>query len=330
MRGLGSAAACLATALLVAATARGERSIQPFRARSSLPPRCAAMDTFGRQLLMRTRLLRPAQGEEPALLFAVEITDAADGVHGRLTIREPDGRATERELTGEDCHDVVSALALVAAIQIDPNASTASLPLSPPGESPAPLASPAPHEYTRAPTARRRGWSISLGAGASLQTAVAPDPILGFLFQSGIYAPRTDVFDPALYLSLYVARTPTLQKEGFGNAQLVWAFARVAACPLRWPARTLAGLRPCLSLSGGALRGQGSNTLEAAVRTAPWLAAGGLVAWELRLGRALLGAEGGFDVPLYTARFFFRPHETAFRVRRIGLVADIHLGVRFP
>jgi hypothetical protein len=291
------------------------------------------MDTFGRQLLMRTRLLRPAQGEEPALLFAVEITDAADGVHGRLTIREPDGRATERELTGEDCHDVVSALALVAAIQIDPNASTGSLPLGPPGMSPAPLAtpptSPASQEGTRAPMARRRGWSVSLGAGASLQTAVAPEPILGLVLKSGIYAPPTDLSDPALYLSLYVARTPTLRRKG-GDAELVWAFARLAACPFRWPSRTPAGLRPCLSLSGGALRGQGSNTREAAGRMAPWFAVGGLVAWELLLGRAVLGAEGGFDVPLYTARFFFEPNETAFRVRLIGLAADIHLGVRFP
>ncbi len=83
-------------------------------------------------------------------------------------------------------------------------------------------------------------------------------------------------------------------------------------------------------MSGGALRAQGSNTREAAGQMAPWFAIGGLVAWELLLGPAVLGAEGGFDVSPYSARFYFDPDETAFRVRRIGLVADTHLGIRFP
>jgi hypothetical protein len=334
MRGVGTGAASLATALLLVATARAESSVQPFRVESRVPPTCAAAQTFGWQLVVRTRLLRPARGEEPALLFTVEVSDASDGVHGRLTIREPDGRATERELKGEDCPEVISALALVAAILIDPYASTVPLPPNSPGVSSAPVAPPPsiplPAPSADFPTAPNRSWSVGLGAGASLQTTVAPDPILGFVLKSAILPPRTEDFDPALYLSLHFAQSPTLNKLG-GNAQLVWAFAKIAACPLRWPSRTRAGLRPCLSFSGGALRGRGSNTSEAATKTVPWLAAGGLVAWELMIGKhALLGAQGGVDVPLFSARFYFGPDETAFRVRPIGLAADVHLGVRFP
>jgi hypothetical protein len=153
------------------------------------------------------------------------------------------------------------------------------------------------------------------------------------MLRGEVLPPAIKDLDPALFLSLHFAQSPTLNHGQAGNARLTWATARIGACPLRWPARARVGLRPCLAFEGGVLHGRGSQTIHADTWTAPWLALDALVDWELVIGKYVtLGADGGATLPLYRSRFFFAgsPEETVFHVPAIGLVADVHLGIRFP
>jgi hypothetical protein len=119
----------------------------PFRVESLPGATCASGDPFATQLLRRTNRIREAVGEERALVFRLEVTPAKARTLGRLTVRELDGSELEREVVGADCEEVVSAMVLIAAILVDPNASLDPLP-SPRTEPPRPppTAPPRPPE----------------------------------------------------------------------------------------------------------------------------------------------------------------------------------------
>src|SRR4051812_6825677 len=52
-------------------------------------------------------------------VFDLAITVADEGFHGALSVREPAGAATMREVSAPTCDDVVTALVLVAALAIE-------------------------------------------------------------------------------------------------------------------------------------------------------------------------------------------------------------------
>jgi hypothetical protein len=108
----------------------------PFRVESLPGATCPSGDPFATQLLRRTDRIRDAVGDEPALVFRLEVTPAKARTLGRLTVRELDGSELERDVAGADCAEVVSAMVLIAAILVDPNASLAPLP--PPKPEPPP------------------------------------------------------------------------------------------------------------------------------------------------------------------------------------------------
>jgi hypothetical protein len=60
--------------------------------------------------------------DEQARAFAVTLTIEADTTRGRLAITSVDGSLSTREVTGETCSEVASALALMTALSIDPMA----------------------------------------------------------------------------------------------------------------------------------------------------------------------------------------------------------------
>src|SRR5262249_22451560 len=99
---------------------------------------CPASDAFVGEIRARTPLVRIAQGAETAVEIAVRVAREEGGARGRLELRMPDGEPSARGLVGATCEQVVSGLALIAAVALDPNASVAAL------VSPAPEPVPAP------------------------------------------------------------------------------------------------------------------------------------------------------------------------------------------
>ena len=67
---------------------------------------------------------------EAARAFVVTVTAETATIRGLLSITSLGGSVSRREVTGDTCSEVVSALALITALAIDPSATTAP---DPPG-----------------------------------------------------------------------------------------------------------------------------------------------------------------------------------------------------
>jgi hypothetical protein len=170
-----------------------------------------------------------------------------------VELREPDGRATVRRVSGETCSEVVAALALVTAVMVDPDALTEPIIRGASWRRVEPAVSAPP-----APPPKPRPWRFGLLGGASLQTAAAPEPLLVYAAEIEVLPAPGWLPEPALALSLHRGRSDRIEAHG-GQAEFAWTSGRLSACPTRWPARAPAAFRLCLSLDVGALRGTGSG-----------------------------------------------------------------------
>jgi hypothetical protein len=319
----------VAGALCSAQLGWAQPSAQPFRLDYSETPGCAAREEFYWQLQARTHRLRRAHPGEQALMLTVRLSVTGDQVDGLVELREPDGRATMRHVSGETCSEVVAALALVTAVMVDPDALTEPVIPGGSGRRVEPAVSAPP-----APPPEPRPWRFGLLGGASLQTAAAPEPLLVYAAEIEVLPAPGWLPEPVLALSLHRGRSDPIEKHG-GQAELAWTSGRLTACPTRWPARAPAAFRPCLSLDVGALRGTaGSGVENPASRGALWLAPGGVIRWELLVGDWLVVvADGGALFPLVRTRFYFGPSAdkgTVYRTPVAGLTAGVRAGVHFP
>jgi hypothetical protein len=325
---IGVLVVTVAAALCSAQLASAQPPAQPFRLDYSEAPGCAAREEFYWQLQARTHRLRRAHPGEQALMLTVRLSVSGDQVDGLVELREPDGRATVRRVSGETCSEVVAALALVTAVMVDPEALTEPVIRKASGRHIEPVPSAPP-----APPPEPRPWRFGLLGGASLQTAAAPEPLLVYGGEIEILPAAGWLPEPVLALSLHRGRSDRIQARR-GQAEFAWTSGRLSACPTRWPARSPAAFRPCLSLDVGALRGTGFEVQNAASRGALWLAPGGVIRWELLVGDWLvMVADGGALIPLVRTRFYFGPSadkSTVYRIPVAGLTAGVRAGVRFP
>src|SRR5688572_15854642 len=120
-------------------------------------------DTFALQVLRRVPSAKLATPNEPALSIAVRLSTEPGIVRGRLTLLEPNGFVTERDVTGASCAEVTAALALIAAVFLDPNVTADEPPKV------APRAHPRP-DATEAPGV----WRLGVGPAVGVHGATAP------------------------------------------------------------------------------------------------------------------------------------------------------------
>ena len=85
---------------------------------------CPSADAFLDQVRARSPRIRSASGNEPARTLVVRLASRNHRTTGRLTLREVDGSEAERSVVGESCSDVAAGLALIAALAVDPTASS--------------------------------------------------------------------------------------------------------------------------------------------------------------------------------------------------------------
>jgi hypothetical protein len=177
------------------------RSVQaepqtPFRVESLPGATCPSGDPFATQLLRRTDRIREAEGDERAVVFRLEVTPGKDHTSGRLTVRELDGNQTEREVAGASCQEVVSAMVLIAAILVDPNASLEPLAPPSPPKPPKPREPPRPASGTPEPFAPPR-------AGPVIPAGRTPPP-------GAVVRPRSSIEHGA-------RRAPSERRRGASN-----------------------------------------------------------------------------------------------------------------
>lgn len=319
----------------LAGSAAAQDDVEPFRVLYDAPRSCPGVDDFSYQLQARTRRLVKANGGEPATSFVVNISEGERGFEGKLLVAERDGATTERLVPGSDCAEVLSAMALIGAVLIDPSASVEALP-------PAPLKVTQTRSDTKRPgpkrPARRPPAAWSVGYGLTLQSDIAPDPLPGIMVYLDYEATQSPGL--GLYVRTELHATRSLGVDGPSNApgldraqiQFTWGTVRAVGCP--WNARLgSVALRPCLFGDIGVLHGQGYAVPEGSESSVLWAAVGALARLDFSLlDRVHLGISAGASKPIervYGLAPEYGPPRTVHEVTGLAAHADLSFGVRF-
>ncbi|HEY5958702.1 MAG TPA: hypothetical protein VIV60_19210, partial [Polyangiaceae bacterium] len=109
-------------AIAVGATFATSAIAETFSLRYRATPGCPSDDALVAEVLTRTSDASRA-ATQGRFQFTVLLSSAANrDITGTLTIRSPSGRTSKREFAGPRCDEVVSAMALVIALAVDPRA----------------------------------------------------------------------------------------------------------------------------------------------------------------------------------------------------------------
>ena len=358
-RGLGIGA-CVAI-LTIAGVARAQDAAEPLAVAYEAPEGCPRSEAFFQEISARTTKARAAQPNERARVMHVVVTRSGGQHEGRLWIEDASASSTARSVSGKTCGEVISALALIGALAVDPRASTAPIaapPIatdqagaapadargpaaSPPAATPLPAAAspPAAPVPARAPDAEAgtsppagpagpRG-RIEVGVQAEV-SFMAGAVASGRLFGDLSIGPRGGLFAPAIRIaitrSLDVDRTAAI-----GGATLHWTTGGLDVCPVRIALARLLALRPCGGGSVGVVDASGTGFAGTVSRSRPWatLSALGRLVWE-PLPFLDLELEAGVIAALYRESFFFAPNVAVYEAPPAALLSRAGFGLRFP
>jgi hypothetical protein len=325
--------ACLCTRAAAAQPASGAADI-PVHVAVDAPDRCADRASFLAQLQARSPRIREAKPDEAARSLRVEVAVIGEHAEGTVAFREPSGGEGRRSLAGADCASVVTGLAFVAAVILDPDAATAP----PPAPAvPAPSAAPPPPvatmpAVTPAPAlgrgATKAPWRFSVGAALQVGAGEGPDAqIVPRLFLGAELPGALRRFDVRLSAGRGFTRSVA---TGAGTAAITLTDVRFDPCvnalgpgPIRLDACPLVDL--------AVLSGQGERTAHAqnATRAVASLGLAVRPGWTYR-DRLVVTVAAGTAVPLARYRFYFTsPDTTAYRVAPWSAFGELSVGVRF-
>jgi hypothetical protein len=301
------------------------------------PTECPTAAAFAAQIAARTPAYRSGT-DDPRLKVAIDVS--AGAVRGRMTL-ERGGRQTEREVEGERCADVVAALALIAAILLDPDADTRPFP--PPaaedhGRRVEPAAPPARQELE--PRSRPSRWRVFMGTELGVSGAVAPSLVLGPRWFAGVTRAEGGNWLSSMRFSVSRSQSETtaqplsrpLEGQRFmasATATFTLSALRADGCALRLGGPELS-VEPCLFFEGGVLRASGSHPAISRSERLSWFSLGALARGSWILWDTLvLEANTGALVPLKTYRTMIGSEDPVYENPRVGMVAGVGLAVRF-
>lgn len=258
------------------------------------------------------------------LAAVVHVDASAGSAHGDIEWRE-NGARTDRTVKGQDCTEVVSALALILALALDPDADTGPIAPAPKRTTPAApvVRAPPPVAEHRA---RRRRWHFGLGVTSGVTGGVTPavEPYIGGRLALG--RDRDGVWAPRAELSALAARGTS--RTGNGTADLSWWTLRLGLCPVELSAGAWFAL-PCATFDAGRLSARGYATRNGRSGAATWYGPGAMLRAGWRpLEPLSIALEGGAVAPLAHDRFYFVPHYVAQRIPDIAGYVGAAIGVR--
>ena len=303
------------------------------------PKNCPDRGEFISEIQRRSRIAVPVgPGQQPEVVANVTLAQDGAGFRGHLELTTGT-KFKERKLKSDTCAEVVSALALVTALAIDPNAETrpiASLPApQPPPTDPPPLPPPTPEtgpvgvarpvdSRVLSQTGRRveELWTLPLPAWvvrpapkprslhaafalrADLLAGLTPDPLVGFHLSGGLAESRGLLWSIELGFS-YTTSIAPLQTLGL-EATTELLRGELELCFPGWSPIQSLRFFPCLGFGAGALQATFLNVSSEATTSGagPWagLGVGGRAAWFFSPHVGLdLGV--GLQAPLASAEF---------------------------
>jgi hypothetical protein len=304
---------------------------QPYRIEYTAPGECSSRDTFVRELVGRTPLVRVSDETTPSAAYIVTLSPRANDLMGELVLRELDGRETRRALRGKTCDEVVSALAFIAAILVDPE-SVSRTPTEAPRPAPSrPLAPMLEGSESSASSGDGGRFRFGAGAGASLETTVSPDIAFGPFAELVAERTRDGARGLSLGLAFHRVNAPSVLTAA-GRAHFTWTAARGWFCPLRLPSHGIFSFVPCGAVEGGTLMAEGKETIDEKTVVRPWLAFGPLARLELWPARFLAITLDGMAVftPISQPTFFFSPDIEVFSVPVVGFASRAGIRAILP
>ncbi|HEY3496396.1 MAG TPA: hypothetical protein VGK73_16970 [Polyangiaceae bacterium] len=307
------------------------------------PESCPTAADFNAEVFQRTASARLADEGEAARTFNIVIERSGFGVTGSLVIREPDGATVARKVSGKDCTDVATVLALATALAIDPRAEldiampstvespATEPPVTAPTAKPGPVVPPPPDvEQPESPPLPPRGpksWNATVGP--TFAFGVAPRVAVGgsLFIEYGDRTPGVPLSSLGLDL-MYLETAP----EDVAGASATFRFflARPRACFFALGRMRGPWLAPCLGMDLGAVTGEGSDIPHHTSRSRFWSSVDGLLRFGVGLGEAFLfEVEGGFGLPITRYQFVFRnPDTSIYDVPAVTGLAAARIGVR--
>lgn len=311
---------------------------------------CPDTAEFLREITGRTPLSRPATSDEEALEIRVRIEPSDGGSQGNLILGRP-GWLRERSVDGATCEEVVSALALITALAIDPHAVTAPTPKREPEPRPTaatpdlllPLPLPAPWapplpDAARAmpPTSpparapRRIPWEV--GAFGDVAAEVLPRALFGGGIFVGAHLPSTSRLEGSLRLSLALATTGAFAVPPAG-VRFTRGLARVDGCLFALRPLPRLSIEPCVAIEGGVFQAEGIGSAQVPLTESavvPWAGATAFPRIDVDLGSAFVEAQGGPVFSLVKRTFVFdNPRVVIHEVPPVTLGVSFGAGIHF-
>ncbi len=248
------------------------------------PAVCPSVSEFWNALQQRTRRVARAEANHAPILLRVNVQPSGGSIVGKLEIVR-DGLVSEpRYVRATQCGDVLDALALTAALGIDPEALT-----EPPAEEPLP--EPPPQDlrenYYDAPDplpTTPLSWHSALGLHA---VGALPVDLQTSWGVSAVWSLRSDggpSWAPSVSVGATLLRSDLFDRSEDAAFGLYTAF--VQACPLRLQAADWA-VRPCGAIQGGVLTAAGRNISDPNSSRRRWLSLGIVLELEYSLSDRL-------------------------------------------
>ena len=290
-------------------------------------PGCPAPNQFQSEVFQRTASARIAAEGEPARTFIIAIERVPAGVRVSLVIRETDGASVARKVTGADCSEVATVLALATALAIDPRASLEPIDSTPAEDAGSPDAGQPPlvPPPSRAGTDQRGAdepnedfdpsgapfpWQWHVAIGPSLALGIAPKPSLGaaLALERGTFARAAPL--SAFGVELVYLRGLPEAVQGASSA-FDFFLVRPRSCVFAFELGS-ARLSPCGVFELGAVSGHGSKLPIAETRTRFWASAQVAARFTVPIdARWYADADAALVFPLTRYRFVFRDPDTS-------------------
>jgi hypothetical protein len=179
----------------------------------------------------------------------------------------------------------------------------------------------------RAPSARA---TLAAGAAAVARSGPAPGTATaGDVFLEGGIDRRGGP-SPHLRLAFEYAKSSPVV-ESVGTANFSWMIGMLQACHAEQVLERTLAVPLCAGFEWGRVEASGSQTEDARTQTQTWLALDLSVGlrWFPWSAPIFVGVDGGLEVPLRRARFYFEPgisvHTTPRAAQFVGLGAGLRL-----
>jgi hypothetical protein len=297
------------------------------------------------------RVTRPVRfgAEGAAVQMVVTLFPSGEQVTGKLEVSRATSEPTHRDFTASSCEEVGSALALVAALSLDPNARTDALPVraastepataAPVAVVPPPQAAQPPQAAAATPAApaspsptpvnnTRYGYWVGMAGSGVVGAAPKPLGLLGLSL--GLRGVRDRLLSPSLQLSPLWGKTGVTGPAS-SQGEFTWALGRLELCPVSVPLSEPLRLDPCATVEVGRLTARGADATVVPVTVERWWVAPGATlslhahfdSWFVRAGASAL-------FPATRDEFVFRePDRSVHQASPVVAAVSLGLGIQF-